>query len=275
MSFATVLKVSRPRFWHYTAGTFLIGSLFGMVGFAGLLSPWFIVHFLFFLWFANVFIYGVNDWFDRDTDAFNPKKDAKEHRVQRKEKRELFFWLYLSFFVAIVLNVVWFSPVLLVLWLCFFFLSFFYSVPPLRFKAFPFVDFLSNALYLFPGFIGYYFASGSLPSFEAVIAGWAWVGGMQLFSAIPDIVADKRAKLRTTAVVLGFVPSLLLTSALWLVAVVFGLFVLPWWFLLGVVYPLMPLLVLLLRLDIEKVYWWFPYVNLVMGFLLFVGGVVA
>jgi 4-hydroxybenzoate polyprenyltransferase len=233
------------------------------------------VHFLFFLWFANVFIYGVNDWFDRDTDAFNPKKDAKEHRVQRKEKRELFFWLYLSFFVAIVLNVVWFSPVLLVLWLCFFFLSFFYSVPPLRFKAFPFVDFLSNALYLFPGFIGYYFASGSLPSFEAVIAGWAWVGGMQLFSAIPDIVADKRAKLRTTAVVLGFVPSLLLTSALWLVAVVFGLFVLPWWFLLGVVYPLMPLLVLLLRLDIEKVYWWFPYVNLVMGFLLFVGGVVA
>lgn len=268
-----LLKVSRPRFWLYLGGTYLVGFVFGASSLLDVLSVQFFSHFLYFLVFANIFLYGVNDWYDRDTDAFNRKKGSREHRLSRNDDVFLKRWLWLSFILGVLLLAAWFSWSALVLWGAWFLLSFYYSAPPIRCKARPIVDSLSNVLYAIPGFLAYYHASGSLPPWQAVVAAGAWTAGMHLFSAVPDIVADKKAKLLTTAVLLKHDASLWLVTFYWGVTFFLVVSSTNWWSWLLMLYPLASFAVYLFRkMPIEKVYWWFPYINGVMGFVLFLGG---
>lgn len=115
LSLSKVLKISRPRFWFYTFGTFLIGRLAGlnpsiaslqdyqvrsqaMVGF----QRWYILLLLlcidYFLIGVNILIYGVNDLADEDTDALNDKKGDYEHQLKTQERKGLtkrIFWITL------------------------------------------------------------------------------------------------------------------------------------------------------------------------------------
>jgi 4-hydroxybenzoate polyprenyltransferase len=277
MNFATILKISRPRFWLYLGGTYLVGFVFGMTTATELLSPLFFSHLLYFLLFANIFLYGVNDWYDRDTDKYNEKKGAKEHRLQKKDDLFLERWLWLSALLGLALSLFWFSPLTTLLWIVWFFLSYFYSAPPLRFKARPFIDSLSNILYVIPGFIGYVHATGSLPPVTIIIAAGAWTAGMHLFSAVPDIVADKKAHLLTTAVLLKRTASLWLVTLYWSLTAFLVVSLSAWWTFLLLIYPLLSLAVILFRkqLVLEKVYWLFPYLNGFLGFVLFLGGVLG
>jgi len=274
MNYATLLKISRPRFWLYLGGTYLVGFVFGMTSLFEALTPLFFFHLLYFILFANIFLYGVNDWYDRDTDKYNEKKGAKEHKLQKKDDLFLERWLWLSAIIGLSLSLFWFSPLTLGLWIAWFFLSYFYSAPPLRFKARPFIDSLSNILYVIPGFIGYVHATGSLPSLAIIIAAGAWTAGMHLFSAVPDIKADKKANLLTTAVLLKHDASLWLVTFCWSLTAILVINLATWWTFFLLIYPLTSLAVILFRkqLSLEKVYWLFPYINGCMGFILFLGG---
>ncbi|MFM7089057.1 MAG: UbiA family prenyltransferase, partial [Candidatus Paceibacterota bacterium] len=151
-------------------------------------------------------------------------------------------------------------------------LSLGYSLPPTRLKAKPFVDFLSNILYVLPGFIGFMFYQDVQPSVWIFLAASFWAFAMHLFSAIPDIEPDKKAGLVTTAVFLGHRGSLFLTLCLWAVSFWCAFYsgalgVLVYVFL---IYPILPIVLLVRKnINIERVYWAYPYINAVLGFLLF------
>lgn len=260
-----ILKLSRPRFWPYIAGPYAMGYLIAAPNLQDFLSPLFIASLLFFLIPANVFLYGINDVFDQDTDAFNPKKGTKEYKMVASDSLIVNAVLYISLFAGISLAVVQPKFISTFLFIAFAFLSFAYSAPPFRFKAKPFIDSASNILYAVPGFIAYAQITGSFPPGEIIIAALCWTAAMHLFSAIPDIAPDKEANLKTTAIALGFKNSLLLCSFLWLVSIIplittSSLFPLS---IAAFVYPLMPFVLWIIALfkgdkktPIEQIYWY-------------------
>ena len=97
-----------------------------------------------------------------------------------------------------------------------------------------------------------------------------WPCAMHLFSAIPDIDSDSRSGIQTTAVYIGKKRSLLLTALLWsgTAYVVSSIIPFPFLFLVWI-YPLIPLLLLLGFGKIERVYWYFPLINGMLGFILY------
>lgn len=265
------LKISRPRFWGYLAGPYLIGYVIGIPTQAALLNPLFFIHLIYFVTIANILVYGVNDLFDMDTDAKNPKKESHEHKLKSTEHTQLKRLFYSSLLITAVMLLLQPDSTAITLFMLFIILSTLYSAAPVRFKARPFVDFASNVHYAIPGFLAYYQVTGQLPVLGAVIAAFCWTGAMHLFSAIPDITPDKKAGLKTTAVVLGANKSLLLTAVLWFITALISLNfgqLFPW-SLLSFIYPAIPLWVYFNMKAIDSVYWKFPYVTMTLGAILF------
>ncbi len=276
-SLQTILHISRPRFWLYTAGPFFIGSLFGVLAQPVGLSLDRIFYaasmFFFFLIPINILIYGVNDLFDRETDEANPKKGAQEHKISTQELHFLRKWVISMAALSFVVMV--FQPAfsLVLLGLSFLFLAIGYSMSPLRFKARHFFDSFSNGFYILPGVMAYMYFTGQFPNLPIMIAAWCWAMAMHLYSAIPDIDYDKSAKVITSAVVLGERLSLLACAMLWaiFVGVILQTFGITTVTLLFLVYPAIPVLHLIApvfgsqKLNITKVYWLFPYITTLLG----------
>ncbi len=263
--------MSRPKFWLYTAGPYLVAYVATMSHSTSLLSFQFFTHFLFFLIPANIFLYGINDYFDRDTDAQNPKKGTDEQLLTEKDTSILGYILLICgflFFIFISMQGDLLSRVFLSV---FFLLSAFYSMPPLRFKARPIIDSLSNILYVIPAFVAISQNSGTLPSTSVWVIGLFWAAAMHLFSAIPDIKPDAMVNLATTAVVFGKKISLLICLFLW-VHVSLEVFITPLsfpWSIISLVYPLICFLLLMSpKIQIEAVYRRFPIINILIGMLL-------
>ncbi len=274
MNLIDLIKISRPRFWLYLAGPYLVGLTFGTQNPAALSIPFYLINFLFFLIPANFLLYGINDYFDFETDKHNEKKDQKEHRLKQKEKHLLIGYLLLTLALSFFLIALQSQIEVQLLMSLFLFLSFFYSGPPLRFKGLPLFDFSSNILYAIPALIGYYQSTESFPPLLVVIAIFCWTSAMHLFSAVPDIDPDKKAHLHTSAVVLGKTISLIICFTLWLTSTFILMFLYPSFLsLAALVYPLTALFLLIdKKLKIQKVYWYFPYLNTIFGFLLFLIG---
>lgn len=267
-----IINISRYRFWIYTSGPYLIGFLLGSSSIENIFSPLFILSFLYFLIPANIFIYGVNDYFDKDTDKFNQKKGQQEFKLRNLDTRLVFNLILASSLFGAIFLILTPSHTSKITFILFIFLSYFYSAQPLRFKSKPFIDSLSNILYFLPGIIGYAQVSSALPPMSLLIAFLCWTTAMHLFSAIPDIKADTKAGLKTTAIVLGVNKSLILCLLLWLFfsSTVISFFNTVYLLFLFI-YPLIPLSLLInKKLNITWVYWCFPYINSINGFLAFV-----
>lgn len=268
-----LLKISRYRFWIYTAGPYLLGYLLATptMNNSIFFSPQFLLSFFYFLIPANIFIYGINDYFDEDTDKHNPKKGVKEHKLKVTDKTFLKTSLVISSIFSLLFLFSLPSPLSKVPFIIFIFLSFFYSAPPLRFKSKPFLDSTSNVLYIIPGIVAYSQFTGYLPPLIPIIGFWFWASAMHLFSAIPDIVSDKKAGINTTAVLLGKQKSLILCAILWALfsSVTFLLFN-NWILLTTLIYPAIPIYLLFKKkLNLSKIYWYFPYINTLIGFIAF------
>lgn len=255
---------SRPRFWLYTAGPFLVGYGAGAGGLWDFANPMFLYGVFYFLFFANIYLYGINDIFDIDTDKFNPKKKGPE-RSADGSAGALAGAVAVSAAAGIPLA---FDPTAAALLALYIALSTIYSAPPARLKARPFLDSYSNWLYIVPAALGYYAASGKIMPLWAWAAGIAWTAGMHALSAVPDIEPDKRAGLRTVAVALGRRGTLLFVLANWLASAVLltarDLMAAP-----SFVYPAIALYLFARPHLVEKWYWRFPLINAVMGALAF------
>lgn len=265
-----ILLISRPRFWLYLAGPFIISYALGVAHPSQFYSLQFVLYLGYFLIPANIFLYGINDLFDTDTDQFNTRKKVYEHALQKTQKQSLTGILICCALVTCLVVYLLGNSVQAILLFILMGLSIAYSAPPLRLKAIPFIDSISNILYALPGFFGYHLLTGQLPSLMVILVIGLWTAAMHLFSAIPDIQADVQAGLRTTAVVLGEKNSLLACSVLWLFFMV-GVYLLSSSFvalLLGL-YVLVPLLCLQPGWSAKRVYSLFPLLNAFVGFSLF------
>lgn len=264
-----LLALSRPRFWLYLAGPVVVGVAYAADSVGDLFSPVALALFGYFLLPANVLLYGVNDRFDADIDAENPKKEGREAR-----------WTGDPLAAGAVaasglLGVALFAatpPVARPALAGFFLLAVGYSAPPLRFKTTPLLDSASNGLYALPGVAAYAAVAGVWPPAAAVAGAWLWTMAMHTFSAIPDIGPDREAGIRTTATWLGEPGAYVYCGSCWtLAAVAFALLDPRLGALLGV-YPLFLAFVALSDVAVDRAYWWFPALNAAAGFLLTLGG---
>jgi len=211
-----LVYVSRPVLWVNTIGTAVVG-----VWLVGDLWRWEALPII--LWLTlpfNLLIYGVNDLFDQETDAQNPRKGTLEGaRIEHGEIRPI----ALGVLVANLPFVVYFAltlPYSAVGWMLLYALIFIgYSVPPARFKARPYLDSLSNAAYAFP-LVFVPLALDETPVWPAAIGLMAWSAAKHTFDAVQDIEEDRKVGIETTAVALGSRGVVLWSGALWTVSTV-------------------------------------------------------
>ncbi|UWG46674.1 4-hydroxybenzoate polyprenyltransferase or related prenyltransferase [Halanaeroarchaeum sp. HSR-CO] len=264
-----LLRQSRPRFWLYLAGPVLVGLAFGADRPTDLLAILPVALFAYFLVPANVFLYGVNDVFDREIDRRNPKKADREVRYEGERATVIAVLASLALGLALLSLV----PRPAAPWIAgFLVLGAAYSVPPVRLKVRPPLDSVSNGLYILPGGAAYAAIAGSQPPLLAVVGGWLWAMAMHTFSAVPDVEPDRQGGIRTTATVLGERGALLYCVFTWgLAAVAFG--ALDWRAgALLAVYPMVALWVAGRDVDVGTAYWYFPAINTVVGGLLTAAG---
>jgi 4-hydroxybenzoate polyprenyltransferase len=264
-----LLVLSRPRFWLYLAGPVVVGVTYAARSVPELFSPPALALFAYFLLPANVYLYGINDVFDRDVDEENPKKEGREARFRGGRAVTAVVAVCGLLLVAVAASVAREAWPWLAGW---FVLATEYSAPPLRFKTTPFLDSLSNGLYILPGAAGYAAVAGSQPPLLAVAAGWLWAMGMHTFSAIPDIEPDREAGIRTTATVLGKANTFAYCAACWLVSA--AVFALVDWRAgaLLLAYPVLVFGIARLQVDVDRAYWWYPFVNSGIGMLFTLAG---
>jgi lycopene elongase/hydratase (dihydrobisanhydrobacterioruberin-forming) len=300
MKLSRVLRISRPRFWIYELGPYMIGVLaaiyatihywifFDSIPTASeLFTRDIFFIFLFALYFlipANIWIYWINDIYDYETDKLNPKKlEWYEALVAPKEQKSLWKWILwttLPFCIFLPWPIPWLHGALLwvptiIAFLAFLFFSWQYSAKPIRAKAIPILDSFFSAWHYIATAVFWYLLVN--PTWDInryyVIAGMARAMAMHAFSAVPDIQADKDAKLATIATFLWWkatiracfglylLASLLSYSFLWRVSIV-----------LGVVYCWLMIWAATLYGDEKKLfalYKRFPWINTVSGMVLF------
>ena len=211
-----LVHISRPVLWINTIGSgfvavWLTGSLFDLRALPVLL--WLTLPF-------NLLIYGVNDIYDQDTDAANPRKGSIEGARIRQSEVRLIAWAVAIVNVPfLVFFLVTLPPLANAAILLYVGVFVFYSAPPLRFKARPFLDSLSNAAYALPLVI-VPLALGVTPVWPAAIGLMAWSVAKHAFDAVQDIVEDRDAGIETTAVRLGARGTALWSGAWWIVSTV-------------------------------------------------------
>ncbi len=194
-----LLHISRPVLWINTVGPGVVGMWL-----SGDLWRWDLLPIV--LWLTlpfNLLIYGVNDVFDQETDAKNPRKGTIEGaRIGAGEPSQIWrgvLFTNLPFLIYFVLLL----PSPAILWVFLYALLFVgYSVPPARFKARPFLDSLSNVAYAFP-LVFTPLALSAAPVWPAALGLMAWSAAKHTFDAVQDVDEDREASIETTAVRLG------------------------------------------------------------------------
>ena len=251
----------------YVFGPYIVGALIGSPDPRAYLSRLSLGWALFFLFPANLLIYGANDIFDYDTDVLNAKKRGYETLVPPDERAAL--WRSIALFCAPFVLLLPFSP--RASWVClagFLFFSLFYSAPPIRAKARPILDSAFNVLYIFPGALGYFVCGGRNFSLQLFLAATLWAMAMHAYSAVPDIDADTEANVPTVATLLGLRGTLVGCWAFYLGAAALSFGVLGW---LSVVLALVYSVLMLLSLragtqgGVMGIYRAFPVVNALAG----------
>ena len=237
-----VFEISRPRFWLYLLGPYMLGVLAGTEALTNLSEPLIVVFALFFTLPANLLVYGVNDVFDTDTDALNEKKRGYESALE-KDKRTRLGRIILLINTSFVIASLFVGNAASWALVGFYVFSIFYSAPPVRAKAIPFLDSAFNVLYVFPALFGYFLAGASALNAAVLIGAWCWVMAMHAYSAIPDIKADTRAGITTVAVRLGKHKTLLFCTILFATAALLSLPSIGW--------PAIPLGLIYLRNDVR------------------------
>jgi 4-hydroxybenzoate polyprenyltransferase len=216
-----LVEISRPVLWINTIGTTGMAMWLG-----GDLWRWDIIPFLIWVTFPfNLLIYGINDIFDQETDNINARKGGMEGaKISPSEVKPIFigvavtnipFLIYFAFTVP-------FSAMAWILAYALFF--FFYSTPPLRFKARPVWDSVSNTDYAFP-LVFIPLAFGNEPLWFAAVGLMIWSMAKHTFDAVQDIPQDSYVNIKTTAVWLGTKGSAYWVGIFWLISTVLFAFV--------------------------------------------------
>lgn len=220
-TFRRLVHISRPVLWINTIGTgllgmWLTGQLLDVAAIPILL--WLTLPF-------NLLIYGVNDIFDQDTDALNPRKGSIEGaRIEPREVRAITWGVVVTNLPFLVYFVIALPPLATAAIALYSAVFVGYSAPPLHFKRRPFLDSLSNAAYGLPLLI-MPLALSAPPVWPAVAGLLVWSVAKHAFDAVQDIEEDRAAGITTTAVLLGPRGTAIWSGAWWTASTVLFAFV--------------------------------------------------
>lgn len=196
-----VLLASRPALWINTVGVgivglWLAGSLYTLDPRVLAFAVWLTLPF-------NLLIYGLNDVTDRAEDALSERKGGWQGARLRDRDVGAVVWsvaaLNAPFLAYFALS---FPPGAFGTLLLSVLLFAFYSLPPVRFKARPFLDSLSNVAYALPVVVPALILQRDVP-WLPLAALMAWSIGKHAFDAAQDVSADEGAGLATIATTLG------------------------------------------------------------------------
>ncbi|MDQ3923893.1 MAG: UbiA family prenyltransferase [Actinomycetota bacterium] len=211
-----LLHISRPVLWINTVGPAVVGMWL-----TGDLWRWEALPLLAWLTLPfNLLIYGVNDVFDQETDAKNPRKGSLEGaKILPEEVGTIWRGVILTNvpFLIYFLSVLPYGAVFWILLYAALFVG--YSAPVLRFKARPYLDSLSNVAYAFP-LVFVPLALESSIVWPAALGLMAWSAAKHTFDAVQDIDEDRKVRILTTAVRLGASGVIFWSGAWWTVATV-------------------------------------------------------
>lgn len=246
VSLKEVLASSRPFSWVNTAAPFFVGYVIS----ASTINLQAIIGTIYFTFFYNFLMYGVNDIFDYESDLKNPRKNSIEGGLVDKSKHKTLFILILAsnlpflIYMGITGNLL--SNILLLLIV---FFAFSYSAKPFRFKEVPILDSINSSLhFVMPFVFGFVYASSANLPWPAVVAFFLWGAASQALGAIQDIKPDREAGIDSIATKLGakFTNnySLILYSLCVLIVMVFYA---PWGILAGLFLSIYPINVLFFR----------------------------
>ena len=211
-----LFHISRPVLWINTVGPAVVG-----VWLTGDLWRWEALPLL--LWLTlpfNLLIYGINDIFDQETDAKNPRKGSLEGARIRSEEVLPIWRAVLLTNVPFLLYFLVFLPAPASAWILLYAALFVgYSAPPVRFKAKPYLDSFTNAAYAFP-LVFVPLAVGGQVVWPAALGLMTWSGAKHTFDAVQDVDEDQKVGISTTAVRLGMWGVVLWSGAWWVIATV-------------------------------------------------------
>ncbi|ANC71977.1 UbiA family prenyltransferase [Deinococcus radiodurans] len=196
-----LLVISRPALWVNTIGTlvtgvWLTGRLYTLDG--GVLAL-----LLYLTLPFNLLIYGLNDLADREEDARSSRKGGWQGARLRPEEEGPLRRSTLLLNAPLLLGLaMWLPPAATATLLLAAALFVGYSLPPLRFKARPFLDGLSNVAYALPLALPA-LALGAPVPWAPLLALMSYSVGKHAFDAAQDIPADRAAGTRTVATTLG------------------------------------------------------------------------
>lgn len=280
MKLKRLIKISRPRFWIYEIGPYIIGVLAAAQSEHEVwLMPLTIIFFIFFTYPANIYIYGINDVYDYDTDKLNPKKISYESLVMPDEQKGLLKHITYTTLPFLIFSLIFLSTQSLIFLLAFLFFAGFYSATPIRAKARPVLDSIFSAgHYIATAVFSYILISNLLEkpiSWLTVsilsCAGMFWAVAMHAYSAVPDIKADSDAGLSTIATKFGKKYTVILCALLYISSGILSFSHLGYIsILLTIVYVLFMTISLRANEDkFFKIYKLFPIVNTLSGMIIF------
>ena len=219
---ALLIRTSRPPVW--ILGPFVFFAFLPIR--AERFAPLPVLQLLLLSFPFCMFLYGINDIYDYESDRLNPRRKSQPLRPLEPKDRKLvkqasaiaFLLLFLS--SAITLNPTNMLGMFLLL-----FFSYFYSAPPIRFKELPPFDSVVNGIiYLYgPILLARSYAGINILQLSGHIYFLALsVMGIHSFSTVMDYTPDKQAGYRTFAVVFGKRAAAFAALIAFLVPLLFG-----------------------------------------------------
>lgn len=169
-------------------------------------------------------IFIVNDYFDAPYDVHSPRKRARNYFCEQNYRQNSLFigsTLFLPLVICIIFSLLLGLDILLIS-LGVFFLGYFYSSPPLRFKEVPIIDIVSHGIYVG----AYFFLIGTtalIPLIDLIneplfliLLFFTFIDGawLQIISQLLDYPVDLKGSQRTTSVWLGKQRSLYLMKVI-------------------------------------------------------------
>jgi len=187
--------------WFIVPMLFIAGSLFINYNLS-----WIFFFQLFLLTIPySLFLYGINDFYDHDSDTINPRKKLLEGvRHKNSDYQLILRWSFIFALLLLLSSILSFNYINLIGMLSLLFFSYFYSAPPLRFRVHPPLDSFSNGAIFFSVFViimsfntGEFFIPLNIYYLLALVISF------HAFSTIMDYSPDKVAGHKTFSTVFG------------------------------------------------------------------------
>lgn len=210
--FALAIQTSRPGFWSTSVWFYLLPLAQRDV----LGSPAFWLGLLYVTFPLGHVLHGWNDMFDAATDGENPRKGnflfGAKPTPSHRAALPLQMLLVQLPFVGVM---VWLDGVRMLAWFAAMMLACaLYNWPRIGCKNHPFVDMLNQAGYLLVFVLSSWLNDVPQLAWPGYVFGALFAMHSHLLGQVMDVVPDRAAGRKTTAVTIGVVPAKLLAAAI-------------------------------------------------------------